>query len=284
MEDLFVNTSSNEKIHLLKWGSGEKILFLIHGNYTSGRIFPMYFKNFERDFTLYAPDMRGFGESSYYNRTREIETFAKDFVDVIDHLKLKDFSILGWSMGGAVAMKLASLKSDIKNLVLLSSIAADGYGSKLESAFEATKFARALFPAQMFFAEMMSPFQDVKNFMIGETDVRNLFETLLFTKKLPKEKEMKIYIEECEKQKNVMDALEAMYDFDMTSGKNSIRDINSKVYIFHGLYDNIVSMLDARKNEKLIRGAKLFEFKKSGHAIFIDEKEKFENELRRAIL
>ena len=64
MEELKINTSYG-KIHIYKRGSGEKILFLLHGGGEDSALLSWWgmMKNFTREYTVYAPDLLGYGKS-----------------------------------------------------------------------------------------------------------------------------------------------------------------------------------------------------------------------------
>lgn len=58
-------------------------------------------KRLSEKFRVIALDLRGgAGESSYYNEVESFKDWAEDIRLFCDELELKDFTILGWSMGG----------------------------------------------------------------------------------------------------------------------------------------------------------------------------------------
>lgn len=81
-------------------GSGDAIV-LIHGYPLSGasweRQVPALLEAGHRVITY---DRRGFGKSSQPTTGYNYETFAADLQKVVTHLKLKSFSLVGFSMGG----------------------------------------------------------------------------------------------------------------------------------------------------------------------------------------
>ena len=49
-------------------------------------------------------------------------------MDLLDQLKVDSFDLLGWSLGGGVALELAStLKTRVKHLILVASTTHKGY-------------------------------------------------------------------------------------------------------------------------------------------------------------
>lgn len=81
-------------------GSGDAVV-LIHGYPLSGasweRQVPALLEAGHRVITY---DRRGFGKSSQPTTGYNYETFAADLQKVVTHLKLKSFSLVGFSMGG----------------------------------------------------------------------------------------------------------------------------------------------------------------------------------------
>jgi 3-oxoadipate enol-lactonase len=86
-------------------GKGEALV-LLHGIGGSGRDWEHQIPAFARHFRVIAPDLRGYGAS---DRAGEfsVETFAADVWALLDHLRVRQAHVLGYSMGGAVAMQMA---------------------------------------------------------------------------------------------------------------------------------------------------------------------------------
>ena len=79
-------------------------------------------------FTIYAVDMRGFGGSTYNIRITSIKDFSDDLKLWIDALNLKNFTMIGWSTGGNVAMQFcADYPGYAEKLVLFASGSTRGY-------------------------------------------------------------------------------------------------------------------------------------------------------------
>lgn len=114
-------------------GKGEPLL-LLHGLGSSSADWELQVPEFSRHFRVIAPDFRGFGGSS-----REgpygVEVFAADMWRLLDHLKVRRFHLLGYSMGGAVAQQMALDRPErIRGLVLsntLPSFRPDTVGRRL---------------------------------------------------------------------------------------------------------------------------------------------------------
>src|ERR1700740_1058856 len=81
-------------------GSGEPIV-LIHGYPLSGVSWEKQVPALlDAGYRVITYDRRGFGKSSQAATGYNYDTFAEDLHKLIDHLKLRDFTLVGFSMGG----------------------------------------------------------------------------------------------------------------------------------------------------------------------------------------
>ena len=100
-----VQLPNGETIAYQEREGGHKKVLLIHGNMTSSVHWDLVLENIDPRYKLYAIDMRGFGRSTYHNQIRSIKDFSDDVSEFVRAISLSDFSIIGWSTGGAVAMQ-----------------------------------------------------------------------------------------------------------------------------------------------------------------------------------
>ena len=103
-----VNLPNNETLGYRIRKGGDKTLLLIHGNMTSSKHWDIFMENFNEDYTIIAPDMRGFGISTYNNTIDSISEFAEDLELFVQTLKLEKFDLMGWSTGGLYCYEIYS--------------------------------------------------------------------------------------------------------------------------------------------------------------------------------
>jgi 3-oxoadipate enol-lactonase len=104
-------------------GEGPPLL-LIHGLGSSGDDWAFQRDDFARVRTLIMPDLRGSGRSAKPAGPYSIMQFASDFWALVDSLHIVDIEILGFSLGGAVAIEMTLQKpARVKKLVLCNSLA-----------------------------------------------------------------------------------------------------------------------------------------------------------------
>jgi haloacetate dehalogenase len=92
-------------------GSGPPIL-LLHGHPQTHFMWHGVAADLARDFTVVAPDLRGYGESSKPPTTDDHEPYSKramarDVVALMRHLGFERFAVAGHDRGGRVAYRLA---------------------------------------------------------------------------------------------------------------------------------------------------------------------------------
>ena len=99
------------EVAYLEAGTGETPIVLVHGNTSSSLFFQdlMLALAATNRYTIYAPDMRGFGDTQVLpiNATRGMRDFSDDLSSLAQALGLTAFHLFGWSLGGNVAMQYA---------------------------------------------------------------------------------------------------------------------------------------------------------------------------------
>jgi 3-oxoadipate enol-lactonase len=104
-------------------GQGPPLL-LIHGLGSSGDDWAFQREDFAREHRLTLPDLRGSGRSAKPPGPYSIAQFAADLWALLDALGIEFTSILGFSLGGAVALEMALLRpARVRRLVLCNALA-----------------------------------------------------------------------------------------------------------------------------------------------------------------
>lgn len=120
-------TARGVRTRVLEAGAGnDQALVLLHGFLVSHREFDDVIDPLARRFHVIAPDLPGFGESEKPNPARYaygIETFAEAVADLIAAFGIGRASIVGHSIGGAVALTLAGTHAElVQRLVLVDTL------------------------------------------------------------------------------------------------------------------------------------------------------------------
>ena len=100
----FVKTPDGVRIHYLEAGSGRPIVF-IPGWTMPAWIWQKQIDEFSKKYRVIAVDPRSQGESDKPTYGHLPETRARDYKELVDHLDLKQPVLVGWSMACAELLK-----------------------------------------------------------------------------------------------------------------------------------------------------------------------------------
>ena len=97
-------------------------LLLIHGFTGSNKSFDIVSKYMQQYFKVVRIDLVGHGKSMTYNESDySFENSINSIISIINKLKFRKVNILGYSLGGRIAMHIAStFQKKINNLILCS--------------------------------------------------------------------------------------------------------------------------------------------------------------------
>ncbi len=103
-------------------GQGYPILCL-HGHPGSGSSLSVFTNQLSTGFQTIAPDLRGYGKSKFKDNFLMTDHLA-DLEALLDKLKVEKCLVLGWSLGGILAMELAlRLPHRVSGLILIATAA-----------------------------------------------------------------------------------------------------------------------------------------------------------------
>jgi 3-oxoadipate enol-lactonase len=94
-------------------------LVMLHGLGSSSADWEYQVPAFARHRHLVMPDFRGFGASDKQG-PYTVEQFTRDTWELLAHLKIDRFDLLGYSMGGAVAMQMVLERPEVIGRLVLS--------------------------------------------------------------------------------------------------------------------------------------------------------------------
>ena len=122
MTDLHQLSTSHGSIVAEEAGRGDLPVLLIHGNSLSREVFRKQLGGaLSGKYRLVAFDLPGHGDSSdalSASRTYTRPGLADAAIEVLDLLGLKEVVVVGWSLGGHIALEMASQFSGVKGLVI----------------------------------------------------------------------------------------------------------------------------------------------------------------------
>ena len=103
-------------------GEGLPILCL-HGHPGSSRSLSVFTNSLCQRFQTLAPDLRGYGKSRHKGDF-QMNDHLIDLVELLDHLEINQCVLLGWSLGGILALELAlKYPQRFRGLILIATAA-----------------------------------------------------------------------------------------------------------------------------------------------------------------
>jgi pimeloyl-ACP methyl ester carboxylesterase len=113
-------------IHYQDEGFGDPVL-LIHGHTMDRRIWDTVVPSLlDADLRIVRPDLRGHGRSTRPDFGYHASHHASDMAAVLDEAGIESATVVGYSIGGAIALEMALTMADrLHNLVLMSPVMPD---------------------------------------------------------------------------------------------------------------------------------------------------------------
>ncbi|MEL1244953.1 alpha/beta hydrolase [Flavobacterium sp. DGU11] len=262
----YIEAAPNVKLHVTDLGDGKPVIF-IHGYPLSDAMWEyQYHPLIKEGYRVIGITLRGFGLSDKPYGKYNYDQFADDIKAVLDELDVTDATIVGHSMGGAIALHYTAKYNNahVSKLVLLSAAA----------------------PVQTKRADFPYPFakkEDLTNWIgLNNTDRPGLLAAIGAQFALTPEAispGIGKWMGDIEMQSSpyaMEQALMALRDEDL---RGDLPKIKVPTLIVHAKEDKIVAYALAEQMNKGIAGSQLVTFEKSGHAIFLEERDKFNEEL-----
>ena len=101
-------------------GSGRPLI-LLHGGLMSSETFGPVLPQLSERHQVIAPDLQGHGRTADIDRPLDVRLMADDIAALIDHLELDKPYVVGYSLGGGVALQTAvKYPTKVRRLVMVS--------------------------------------------------------------------------------------------------------------------------------------------------------------------
>lgn len=261
----YIEVEPNVNLHITDAGEGRPIV-LIHGWPLSDEMFEYQYNDLiNKNFRVIGITLRGFGKSDKPYGSYDYDVHASDIKKVLDKLKIADAVLVGFSMGGAIAIRFVSNydSAHISRLALVAA-AAPIWTQRKDFPYNLPKSAvdelielnykdrpklLADF-AKIFSATETSLSEGIASWLNGICLSASSYATA-----------------QC---------LIALRDTDLRS---DLVKILIPTVIMHGKKDKICSFDLAEQMKIGISHSHIIAFENSGHSLFLEETQKFNTEL-----
>lgn len=288
MEEKQVTLDNGETIFYRERSGGEVPVILIHGNMSSSKHWETLMHSLAPKYKLFAPDLRGFGQSTYYTKIQSVNDFAYDLKQFSEKLGLKKFSLIGWSLGGAVVMRFTlDYPELVEKLVLLASVSTRGYpifSMDEDGTFNFKKRLKSLSEIETDYrTKWMQHLYDTNN----REELKKFLKSFIYNVNEPDEKIYEAALEAMIQQRNLAEANHTINSFNISNhfngtfeGTDEAKEIHVPVLNIYGDKDRTVTkrMIEEIKND-LSHCVTTVELKNCGHAPEIDDLPKLTREI-----
>ncbi|KIA89638.1 alpha/beta fold hydrolase [Kaistella jeonii] len=209
-------------------GKGKENLVMLHGFMENLLIWEDLEVGLSKDFTLIKIDLPGHGLSKIYSDIHSMELMAEEVKKVTDYLKLKNFHLLGHSMGGYVSLAFAEKYPEIlKSVTLFFSTYFADDEEKKEQRKKSLRIIKEAFPTYV---------------SAGVPNLFNPNEKDILEGKINLAKEIALST----KNEGVLAAVKGMIE--RTDKKSVLENFEGKILVLCGKHDNAINVEKTTKN------------------------------------
>jgi len=285
MKQYKVNATNigGETITYRKAGSGSNTVLLIHGNMSSSAHWQTTMEALEEEYTLYAADIRGFGDSSYNAGFDSLKELAWDISQLIDAVGIGKCTVVGWSAGGGVAMELAAMRPElVEKVITIGSVPVTGFPMFKKDAQGAPILDQPLKTKEDIATDPVQVAPVLAALAEGNREfMRMIWNMAIYNMVQPPADDFEIYLDAMMKERCLVDLNYSLLTFNMTT---RLDELKCPAVMLQGEKDYVVTLDMARQSQKDMGGkAKLITFENWGHSPMTDDLEGFVAALRQEL-
>jgi len=261
----FIKVETNVNLHLTDAGEGKAIV-LIHGWPLSDEMYEYQYSDLvNKNFRVIGITLRGFGKSDKPFGGYSYDVHALDIKRVLDKLDIKDAMLVGFSMGGAIAVRFVAAYNETQvSKLVLAGAAVPSWTQREDFPYNLPQSAVDDL-IKLNYKDRPKLLADfAKIFSATETALNDGIGSWLNSIGLSASSHA------------TAECLVALRDSDL---RPDLEKIKIPTLILHGKNDKICSFDLAEQMKAGISDSKLVVFEKSGHSLFLEETKKFNSEL-----
>jgi pimeloyl-ACP methyl ester carboxylesterase len=257
----YIEVAANVKLHITDAGDGPSIV-LLHGWPLSDEMYEYQYNDLiNNNFRVIGITLRGFGKSDKPYGAYNYDVHAADIKKVLNDLDIKDAVLVGFSMGGAIAIRFVSLynSAHISKLVLAGA-AAPIWTQRDDFKYNLPKNA---------VDDLISlNYKDRPKLLADFAKIFSATETSL-------NEGIGNWLNGIGLSASSHATAECLFALRDTDLRADLKKITIPTLILHGKKDKICSFDLAEQMKAGISNSRLIPFEKSGHSLFLEETDKF---------
>jgi non-heme chloroperoxidase len=261
----FIEVEKNVRLHVSDLGEGSPVV-LIHGWPLSDEMYEyQYAALMENGYRAIGITLRGFGQSDKPYGKYDYDVFADDIKVVLEDLRIDNAVLGGFSFGGATVIRFAS-KYNNEHICKLAL-----FGAAAPCEVRKDDFPYGL-PI-----EVLNSLIELNS--VNRPQLIEEFGKLFAASETALPKNISDWLAGIEFQSSQYAMKQGLYMIRDSDIRNDLKKITIPTAIFHGKLDKLCPFELAEQLHKGIANSKLIAFEKSGHALFLEERLKFNDEL-----
>ncbi len=261
----FIDVEKNVRLHVSDLGEGSPVV-LIHGWPLSDAMYEyQYAALIKNGYRAIGITLRGFGQSDKPYGKYNYDVFAADIKVVLEELRIDNAVMGGFSFGGATVIRFASKYNNEH----ISKLALFGAAAPCEVRKDDFPYGLPI---------------EILNSLIELNSANRLqlieeFGKLFAASETALPKNISDWLARIQIQSSQYAMEQGLYMIRDSDLRADLEKITIPTAIFHGKHDKLCPFELAEQLHKGIANSKLIVFENSGHALFLEERLKFNEEL-----
>jgi pimeloyl-ACP methyl ester carboxylesterase len=261
---------------------GDVPVVLVHGNMSSSVHYDVLIEALDDRYEVFAPDLRGFGGSSYRERIDSLSDFADDLAEWVEAADVPTpCHLVGWSTGGGVAVVYAAERpGDVRRMALISPVSTRGYpiyrkdedGQPIPGEHLTTREGIAADPVQVAPVVRAQEADDV-------AAMQAIWNELIYVNERPPQpKYDEVYGPDMVNQENLVDVDYALVHFNVSDEHNGVEpgtgqagDVEAPTLVLRGEDDLVITEQQARQVVADLPDAEFVGLPGCGHSPLVDD-------------
>jgi len=261
----FIEVEKNVRLHITDYGEGRPVV-LIHGWPLSDAMYEYQYEALIKNgFRAIGITLRGFGLSDKPYGSYNYDIFAEDIKIVLEQLQIENAVLGGFSFGGATIIRFASKY----NHEHISKLALFGAAAPCE-------VRRDDFPHGLPL-EVLNSWIELN--AVNRPQLIEEFTKLFAATETALPKGIADWLALIQFQSTQYTMEQGLLMIRDTDVRTDLEKITIPTAIFHGKLDKLCPFELAEQLHDRIAHSKLIAFETSGHALFLEERQKFNDEL-----